>query len=233
MFTSLRRSSVAGISTLLLTSALGLLAAPSAHASTLGDAIAGTATGQVTSPAKGPCGNGGAGYYAPGTGQGSSCSGTQAAHAWCADFAGWVWAQEGVQNLGPLSDLANSFESYGPLSSTPHVGDAVFFHPNGYSGTEDDHVAIVTSVNSNGTIDWTGGNQSGGYVTTDANMPAAVGTGEWTAKDGRTVNLQGYISPVGGTVTPPPVPGAQSGQTASVMINGTAHVFEVTSDGHL
>ncbi|MDQ0307534.1 surface antigen [Kitasatospora herbaricolor] len=197
---SFRKATAAGAAALLLGSGLGLLSAPAAQAVT-GSDIAGTASSQLDRNA---CGNGGAGYYVSGTGQHSSCYGGTTAHAWCADFAGWVWAQNGVKNLGVLNDLANSFQTYannnqGGLSSTPHVGDAVFFHPGGYSSsfTDYDHVAIVTAVNGNGTIDYVGGNQGGapGAVTRNPGMPATVGAYEWSVK-GTAVHLAGYASPV-------------------------------------
>ncbi|MEU9129616.1 CHAP domain-containing protein [Kitasatospora sp. NPDC048540] len=197
---SRRTTTAAGAAALLLGSGLGLLSAPSAQAAT-GSDIAATAAGQVGNNA---CGNGGAGYYASGTGQTSSCSGGTTAHAWCADFAGWVWAQNGAKNLGVLNNLANSFQTYannnqGGLSSTPHVGDAVFFHPSGYSSsfTEDDHVAIVVAVNGNGTIDYVGGNQGGapGKVSRNNGMPGTVGAYEWTV-NGTAVHLAGYAAPV-------------------------------------
>ncbi|MFD8599325.1 CHAP domain-containing protein [Kitasatospora sp. NPDC059646] len=179
-----------------------VFSAGTAQAATTGDSIVNTAAGQLGNAA---CGNGGRGYYASGTGQTNSCSGGQEAHAWCADFVGWVWARNGVQNLGVLNDLANSLQTYGnnngTLGSTPHVGDAVFFHPSGYSTgyTTYDHVAIVSAVNSDGTIDWIGGNQgsSPGYVTRNTRMPGAVGSKEWSV-NGVNVHLAGYIRPVGG-----------------------------------
>ncbi|WP_157880270.1 CHAP domain-containing protein, partial [Streptomyces katrae] len=206
----------------LAASALGILTAPAAHAATLGDSIAATATGQLDSPA---CGNGGSGYYAPGSNQTSSCSGGSRTHAWCADFAGWVWAQNGVKNLGILNDLANSFQTYaekydGGLSGTPHVGDAVFFHPVSFFGTDYDHVAIVTAVNSNGTISWTGGNQGGypGKVSTNT-ASGAVGTVVWQS-GGYNVSIRGYASPVGGTTPPAPAPVIKS-SAVGVFRDGT------------
>ncbi|MFJ3789442.1 CHAP domain-containing protein, partial [Kitasatospora sp. NPDC090091] len=193
-----RRSAAAGLAALLLGTGLGLVSAPAAQAAT-GNDIASTAIGQLGSDA---CGNSGSGYYVSGTGQTNSCYGGETAHAWCADFAGWVWARNGVKNLAVLNDLANSFQTYannnqGGLSSTPHVGDAVFFHPSSRSSsfTTYDHVAIVVAVNSNGTIDYVGGNQGGGSVTRNSGMPGTVGAYEWSVK-GTAVHLAGYASPV-------------------------------------
>ncbi|MFE4972752.1 CHAP domain-containing protein [Kitasatospora sp. NPDC056651] len=226
----------------LAASGLGILAVPGAHASALTDGIVQTATSQLDNDA---CGNGG--YYASGTDQHLSCSGGYQAHAWCADFAGWVWQKNGVQNLGILNDLANSFQTYadkyqGGLSSTPHVGDAVFFHPNAFSGTDYDHVAIVTAVNGDGTIDYIGGNQgktSPKTVTRNAHMPSRPGSVVWETR-GYNVNLQGYASPVGGKTTPPPVTdpvGSQVSGIAPATVynpdNGTAEIFAIGTDGVL
>lgn len=218
--TALRASSTA-VAALVLGAGLTVLA-PSAQAASGADIVS-TARSQMGSDA---CGNGGAGYYAPGTGQNRSCSGGNETHAWCADFAGWVWSRNGVKNLGPLNDLANSFQTYaknnyGGLSSTPHVGDAVFFHPKSMSTgfTNYDHVAIVSAVHSNGTIDWIGGNQSGGWVTENKNMPGSVGAVEWTA-GGYNVNLMGFASPYGASD-----PAPATGMKAQVVVNGGGAIF--------
>uniref|UniRef100_UPI0004CA3165 CHAP domain-containing protein n=1 Tax=Streptomyces sp. NRRL WC-3742 TaxID=1463934 RepID=UPI0004CA3165 len=179
-----------GVTAALAAASLSLFTAGAAEAAT-SDGISKLATSQL---GNGPCGNGG--YYAPGSNQTNPCS---SYHAWCADFAGWVWAQNGVKNLGGLNDLANSFETYannydGGLSSTPHVGDAVFLHPNNYSGFTYDHVAIVTSVNSDGTIDWVGGNQHNQVERT--HLSGRVGTKAWSSGGGDVV-IQGYARPVG------------------------------------
>ena len=84
--TALRASSNA-VAALVLGAGLTVLA-PSAQAASGADIVS-TARSQMGSNA---CGNGGAGYYAPGTGQTRSCSGGSETHAWCADFAGWAKA---------------------------------------------------------------------------------------------------------------------------------------------
>lgn len=87
---------------------------------------------------------------------------------WCADFAKWVWEQAGVTaNLNTLNAGANSFyawaladgESPAAGSGTPAAGDAVLFYPAGTitSATFADHVGLITSVNSNGTVDMANG----------------------------------------------------------------------------
>ena len=169
----------------------GLAVAVTPSAATTGGGIAATALSQVGA---GPCTNGG---YDDGLGQLNSCYG----QAWCADFAGWVWAQNTVGGLALLGNLANSFQAYadtfdGGLSVVPHTGDAVFFHPDSFGGPDWDHVAIVTAVHSDGTIDYVGGNQSGGLVSRVADRPGTVGSRQWTA-GGHSVRLRGYARPAG------------------------------------
>ncbi|MER5811927.1 CHAP domain-containing protein [Streptomyces sp. NPDC002033] len=186
--TALRAASTSA----LAASALTVVLSGPAHASALTDGIAATARAEA---GNGACAHGG---YLGGPNQNSSCSGGQRTHAWCADFAGWVWARNGVTGLSALNDLADSFYGYGvkygTLSSTPHVGDAVVYNHGG--GTGDDHVAIVTAI-SGGTVTITGGNQGGypGRVSTNSTTDWRVGAAPW----GQTIS--GYVSPAG-TSTP-------------------------------
>ena len=85
---------------------------------------------------------------------------------WCADFNKWVWQQAGVTadmnaiNAGAVSyyDWAVEQGQTPQLDTgTPQVGDSiVFFSPGSFPGFAD-HVGIVTSVSSNGTIDMVNG----------------------------------------------------------------------------
>ncbi|HTQ46488.1 MAG TPA: CHAP domain-containing protein [Polyangiaceae bacterium] len=126
---------------------------------------------------------------------------------WCADFAQWVWANSGADTTG-LNAAAGSFYCYGQnngtLSNTPQAGDAVVFDYQG--GGVADHVALVTQVNSNGTIetvsgDWNG--QSGTeaeFSSTSSvvlNSPAYPGT-VGTSPGVMGMTISGFISPVGG-----------------------------------
>jgi hypothetical protein len=150
-----------------------------------------------------------------GKGYGSSCTGNGGQpEYWCADFAKWVWQNSGVTDLYGLTPAARSFYTYGQsngtLTSTPAVGDAVVFS-NAAGDTSSDgngihHVAIVSQVNSDGTIntvsgDW--GGQSGSestfagssHVVANPAYNGTVGThssvmGMW---------IEGYIPPPGVT----------------------------------
>ncbi|MGO9707842.1 MAG: CHAP domain-containing protein [Polyangiaceae bacterium] len=139
---------------------------------------------------------------------GTSCTGNGGSpEYWCADFALWVWANAGVSNVSGLDAAAGSFYVYGQnngtLSDTPAVGDAVVFDYSG--GGVADHVAIVTQVNSDGTIetvsgDWGGtGSTEAGFASTSAvvlNSPAYASTvGSAPAIMGMTIS--GFIAPAG------------------------------------
>ncbi|HEY8091798.1 MAG TPA: CHAP domain-containing protein, partial [Polyangiaceae bacterium] len=138
----------------------------------------------------------------------SSCTGNGGLpEYWCADFARWVWENQGAGNTSELNAAAGSFyvygQNHGTLKNTPAVGDAVVFDWHG-DGTAD-HVALVSQVNSNGTIetvsgDWNG--QSGSEATFSStshvvlNSPAYPGTvGSSPGVMGMTIS--GFISPVG------------------------------------
>jgi MYXO-CTERM domain-containing protein len=143
-----------------------------------------------------------------GTSFGSSCTGNGGSpEYWCADFALWVWSHAGVSNVSGLDAAAGSFYVYGQnngtLSNTPAVGDAVVFDYQG--GGVANHVAIVTQVNSDGTIetvsgDWNGDSGSEATFASTShvvlNSPAyasAVGT----APGIMGMTISGFIAPTG------------------------------------
>src|SRR5437016_1666022 len=83
------------------------------------------------------------------------------------------------------------FPGYGlGFHSTPHVGDAIVFNYNGNGYA--DHVALVTQVNSNGTIYSIGGNERGGsgIVASDGAYSSAIGYSSYWG-----MNISGYVSP--------------------------------------
>ena len=99
-----------------------------------------------------------------GVGFDSSCHGNGGhPEYWCADFARWVWARGGVVDTGQLTAAAGSFYVYGQhhhsLHAAPAVGDAAVFGYQG--GGVADHVAIVTKVNGDGTIETVSGDWNG------------------------------------------------------------------------
>jgi hypothetical protein len=204
-------ASLSGILSLAAIACVGALATGCA-AGGGGEAVGSTAnavnTASIASIAlanvgKGACSTNSAGGHA----FASSCTGNGGQpEYWCADFALWVWGQAGVNTAG-LDAAAGSFYTYGlnhgTLHSTPAVGDAVVFDYQG--GGVADHVAIVTQVNSNGTIesvsgDWGGsGSSEAAFSSTShvvLNAPAyASAEGQAPGEIGMTIS--GYISPAG------------------------------------
>jgi hypothetical protein len=153
---------------------------------------------------------------------GSSCTGNGGQpEYWCADFVKWVWENNGVDVSG-LSAAAGSFYVYGQnngtLSQSPAVGDAVVFNYGG--GGYADHVAIVTRVNGDGTIetasgDWNG--QSGTEAYFSSTSHVVLNDPPYDGSVGNTpgvigMRIDGYIAPVGvgagsgGGAPPPPAP---------------------------
>jgi len=142
---------------------------------------------------------GGKGFYTSTTGEN-----------WCADFAHWVWNYTvsdgaGVQYTSSLTPGVVSFYDYGVAHNTwftshpPVVGDAVVF--DGGSGDDFAHIAIVTQVNSNGTIESTGGNEGNNdtelsTVNTDGPYSWEIGTTLPNSSNSRFV--EGYVTPVYG-----------------------------------
>ncbi|MFC3890115.1 CHAP domain-containing protein [Lentzea rhizosphaerae] len=128
-------------------------------------------------------------------------------HAWCADFARWVWGSRGL-NADRLSAAAGSFYLYGQQNGTlhtdsnyvPQIGDAVVF--NYYGAGRADHVALVDAVNSNGTIRTINGNF--GSTPTTSSVQFATGGGRvGQSVAGQTISA--FISPVGAGTTRPTV----------------------------
>lgn len=77
--------------------------------------------------------------------------------AWCAAFANSVLGAAGIKGTG--STMAQSFLKFGTPINKPTKGDIVVFE-RGARGSGLGHVGFVTGINSNGTIQVLGGNQS-------------------------------------------------------------------------
>jgi hypothetical protein len=137
----------------------------------------------------------------------SSCTGNGGQpEYWCADFVKWVWRNGGADVSG-LTAAAGSFYVYGQnngtLSNNPAVGDAVVFDYGG--GGYADHVAIVTRVYGDGTIetasgDWNGDSGSEAQFASTSHVllndppyPGAVGT--YPGPIG--MRIDGFIAPLG------------------------------------
>jgi hypothetical protein len=134
--------------------------------------------------------------------------------AWCAEFAAWAWATQGVPIDG-LNGWAGSFLSYGVAHGTyhatgPRVGDAVIFAlspgtaaaaASGTLGrtTAISHVGIVVAVSAttvtivNG--DWGDGRGGVRLVRISTNSLAQSDAGELAP--GMRQYVAGYVDPVG------------------------------------
>ncbi|HEY8981882.1 MAG TPA: CHAP domain-containing protein [Streptomyces sp.] len=214
---SMPRFKKSAIAVVVAAAAIGGLTALPAHAD---------ARSSIVAAVQSQLGHGPGSGYSNGYGQTSSANG----QPWCADFAGWAWAQGGgVQHLSSLSDGAASFYDYGveygTLSNTPHPGDAVVFS---YDSDSDwaKHVEIVTAV-SGSQITAIGGNENN-EVEKDTFSNGAVGTSTYNG------TISGYISPVmaAGTTA---APKAIRGDKGSVVgTDGTSMTFTRTAaNGHL
>lgn len=156
----------------------------------------------------------------------TSCAGNGGqGEYWCADFARWVWGNSGYDTSGLTAGVI-SFWDYGANNGTlhtsasyqPRVGDAVMYR------SYDDpygHVAIVASVNSNGSIttvngDWAGvsGHGQAEFAETSSAVEITIPSGQWNVGDEPSVVdpgdgfvIIGYTTPVanGTGNTPPPV----------------------------
>ncbi|MEV7420699.1 FG-GAP-like repeat-containing protein [Streptomyces sp. NPDC089919] len=138
---------------------VSLAALTVAATSALGAAPASAAAPSVASIAMSQVGNDCSPYNSMG-----ACS-----HAWCADFARWVWGQAGADNTSVLNAAAASFYTYGKQYGTfhttaPQVGDAVLYDNDGsVADGEANHVNLVVKVSADGTkIQTVGGNESRG-----------------------------------------------------------------------
>ncbi|HEY2574799.1 MAG TPA: PKD domain-containing protein [Streptosporangiaceae bacterium] len=90
---------------------------------------------------------------------------------WCSDFNKWVWEQAGITaDMNTLNAGSVSFYDWAVAqgqspqldTGTPQAGDSVLFFSPGDFPTFADHVGVVTSVSSSGTIDMVNGDFSGG-----------------------------------------------------------------------
>jgi len=199
-----------------------------------GGSIAGIALANV---GRGACSTNSQGGYA----FDSSCTGNGGQpEYWCADFARWVWGAAGA-DTGGLSAAAGSFyvygQNHGTLSSSPQVGDAVVFNYHG--GGSADHVAIVTQVNGNGTIetasgDWAGASGSEAFFSSTShvilNAPAYYGSvGSYAGEMGMTIS--GFIAPAGLTNEAVGANGCTATENANAGHFGCACVNHQASGG--
>jgi len=139
---------------------------------------------------------------------GSSCTGDGGKpEFWCADFAKWVWAHEGVDNTSDLTAAAHSFYTYGReydtfSTTSPSVGDAAVFSTSSATGFSDiHHVALVVKV-SGSTVevvsgDWGGTGSGSDFAGSSHVVHNSAFSSSPGHKDVMGMYLVGFVSPVG------------------------------------
>jgi hypothetical protein len=222
-----------------VTIATGVVAPAAAQAATQGD-IVNLANANIGGMACNTNSLGGRGFYSSCTGNGGQ------PEYWCADFAKWVWANSGVSDVAGLTPAARSFytygQSHGGVKGSPSPGDAVVFSNNkgdtsaGSGGIH--HVAIVTVVNSNGTIetvsgDWNGESGSEAHFASTSHVihnTPAYGSGVGTYSSVMGMWIEGFITAPGvtGGGGGDPISGAASYQWGDQEL-----VFTPSTDGTL
>jgi PKD repeat protein len=151
---------------------------------------------------------------------------------WCSDFNKWVWQQAGVTaDMNTLNAGAVSFYDWAVdqgqhpqiNTGTPQAGDSVLFFSPGSFPDFADHVGIVTSVSSNGTIDMVNGDFA---ATPDVHAEYDTGI----------TSLSAFAASVEGPgeqwaiVTPPAI--AQQPTPAGNMFGPTVAVAGTTGSFH-
>jgi CHAP domain len=151
---------------------------------------------------------------------------------WCADFTKWVWEQAGVTSgLGVLTPSAATFYTWGTdhgehisFRGTPKVGDAVILYPPGTKapdGSYADHVGIVTTVNSGGTVNLVNGDFLG-----SANISVQYNThvhlSRWASRvEGTKGEKWAFVSPLLKARAPQPADGAHSEPAVYGSLSGS------------
>jgi hypothetical protein len=142
----------------------------------------------------------------------TSCDGNNgSAEYWCADFAMWVWANNGINitglNAGAGSFVADASDNgstvHTATSYQPQVGDAVVYN---YSGGTASHVGIVTAVNSDGSI-VTDNGDFGGTSSVESTFAEQSTVEQVTISAGQTavgdtpssigMTISAYVTPAG------------------------------------
>ncbi|MCC8243835.1 CHAP domain-containing protein [Saccharothrix luteola] len=191
--TTVRRTVTTALAAAVLAPVLTLLAAGSAVADARTD-IRDLARANLGKQTCSTNSLGGVGYM-------DSC---RMAHAWCADFARWVWNKAGL-HTDRLTPAAGSFYLYGVNNGTlhtdsgyvPQIGDAVVlnYQGNGYA----DHVSIVDAVTAT-SMTTINGNSGGSGPTTSSVQYATGGHRVGQYIGGQRISA--FVSPAGIGTTP-------------------------------
>jgi len=245
-----RVAAIAAVTMFGLIGLLGLLGAEVASAATAGTRVmAATGAGAASLAAANIGKSAGSCAVQPsvnslgGSAFDGSCTGANGKpEYWCADFAMWVWQNTGFYS-GGLTAGAGSFYVYGQANGTLHTsvsyvpqpGDAVVYDYNGKNYA--DHVAIVTALNSDGSVvtvngDWNGGTSTSESVfatlssVVSVTIPASqrmVGTIPSTVDPGDHYQISAYITPAtgpGSGISPPHAPAINPYSAAALCGTG-------------
>ena len=174
---------------------------------------------------------------------------------WCADFAKWVWANNGVNVSGITAGAASFITAAGSNGSTvhqsasytPQVGDAAVFNWNGAGSA--DHVGLVVQVNPGGSLvlangDFNGSGSGANWVVTAKVVDGTISAGNAHAGgSGFGMTLSAFVTPnglgaSGGTSAPTPntYPTLASANirsapsTAASLVNTVGQGTELTID---
>jgi len=155
---------------------------------------------------------------------------------WCADFNKWVWGKAGITADGNTLDAgAVSFYAWAldqgqtPVTDSTDIvpGDSLVFFPAGTVSADGyaDHVGIVTSVNSNGTINMVNGDFLGlteisVEYDTDISLPS------WSASVWGAGEQWEVVAPPATAQEPVP---AVSMSGPRVAVTGTAGSFHAAA----
>ena len=211
------RRFTAGAVAVLALSLIGVVTAPVASASAAGNAA--TLAAANIGKSAGTCADTPTYNTLGGSEFTNSCSG--GGELWCADFAMWAWANSGLSTTG-LTAAACSFYVYGQNNGTLHTsttyvpqpGDAIVYDYTG-DGVAD-HVAIVTAVNSDGSVvtangDFGGTPNSSNQVFSDTSSVVSatisesqrsVGSEPSTVDPADGFHISAYVSPVAAGANP-------------------------------
>jgi PKD domain/CHAP domain len=159
---------------------------------------------------------------------------------WCSDFNKWVWQQAGITaDMNTLNAGAVSFYNWAVAqgqtpqldTGTPQAGDSVVFFGPGNFPDFADHVGVITSVSSTGTIDMVNGDFA---ATPDVHAEYDTGITSLSAF-GATVEGPGeqWILVTPPTTAQQPVPtGAIVGPSVAVAgATGSFHAFGAVKGG--
>jgi hypothetical protein len=160
---------------------------------------------------------------------------------WCADFNKWVWEHAGITaDMNTLNAGAVSFYDWAVQqgqnpqldTGTFQVGDSVLFFSPGNFPDFADHVGIITSVSSNGTVDMVNGDFAANpdihveYDTDITNMSAFAAEVEGTPGEQWAI-----VTPPTTAQQPRPFGFFSGPRVAVTGTTGSFHAFGVVPGG--